>query len=439
MIDSYPRILQVSFADISGGAEKIAWNLFTSYRDLKYQSWLVVGTKRSCDPDVFSIGNGSQRFTQINSRFNKRRYSAYLVESIKNRMGLARKVAYIIGHEFFEYPRTWDILNLTPEPPNILHCHNLHGRYFDLRALPWLSHQIPTILSLHDAWLISGHCAHSFMCERWKTGCGKCPDLSIYPAIFRDATSFNWRRKKKIFSRSRFFISTPSKWLMDKVEQSILAPSCIEKRVIPNGIDLTIFRPRDRLEARAELRLPANAQIVLFAANGIRANIWKDYRTMQDAIGIAAGNIQNSKIYFVALGENAPDERIGAAVIHFVPHQRDPQIVARYFQAADVYIHAAKADTFPNTVLEALACGIPVVATDVGGIPEQVRNGETGFLTPIGDAMAMSAAIQRLLDDPDLRDKMGKAGVDDVRLRFSLELQVSRFLDWYEEILVDLR
>ena len=129
---------------------------------------------------------------------------------------------------------------------------------------------------------------------------------------------------------------------------------------------------------------------------------------------------------FLALGETAPSEDFGTAKLQFIPYQENTRKVAEYYQAADVYVHAAKVDTFPNTVLEALACGTPVVATAVGGIPEQINgyrlpeergvaaelnifgaNEATGILTPPGDAGAMSRAISRLLTDVNLRWRLG--------------------------------
>ena len=290
-------------------------------------------------------------------------------------------------------------------------------------------------MTLHDAWMFSGHCAHSFECERWETGCGQCPDLTIYPAIKRDATAYNWRRKKEIYSLSRLYIATPSQWLMDKVQRSILAPGIVEARVIHNGVDLSIFHPSDGRAVREALGLPTEARIILFAANGIRRNIWKDYKTMRTAIAQVAEQWNGEEILFLALGEDAPPEYIGKAKVQFVPYQKDPATVAKFYQAADVYIHAARADTFPNTILEALACGTPVVATAVGGIPEQVEDGQTGFLTPPGNAEAMATRILQLLEDDNLRYAFSCQAADTARRRFNLNRQVEDYLTWYGEIL----
>jgi hypothetical protein len=83
------------------------------------------------------------------------------------------------GLEDFDHPSTWDLLSLTRGEPSIVHLHNLHGDYFDLRYLPTLSRQVPCVVSMHDAWLLSGHCAHSLDCDRWLRGCGKCPYLTL--------------------------------------------------------------------------------------------------------------------------------------------------------------------------------------------------------------------------------------------------------------------
>jgi glycosyltransferase involved in cell wall biosynthesis len=357
------------------------------------------------------------------------------------------------GYEDFNFPGTWRLLQLS-EPPDVLHCYNLHGDYFDLRALTWLSHQLPVILDLRDAWLLSGHCAHSLDCERWRTGCGQCPDLTIYPAIQRDGTAYNWRRKQEIYAKSRLYVSTPCHWLMQKVEQSMLAPAMVQARIIPTGVDLSIFHPVDKQAVRARLHVPQDAKVFLFTANRIRRNIWKDYQTMRAAIGLVAERLRGREVIFIALGEEAPAERIGEAYLRFIPYQKNAEAVAGYYQAADVYVHAARADTFPRTVLEALACGTPVVATAVGGIPEQVRglgitgceletarlntygvDEATGVLVPAGDVGAMSIGIERFLNDEPLRLRIGENAVKDARRRFDLQRQADSYLEWYKELL----
>jgi glycosyltransferase involved in cell wall biosynthesis len=441
------RILQVSTSDGRGGAEKVAYNLHRAYRARGYPAWLAVGYKQTDDEHVLVIPNDACRGPwarfwarvgrMLNPFVGRVKGAGRLQQWISRGIGRPRRLWTLLqGHEDFDFPGTWRLLDLLPERPDIVHCHNLHGDYFDLRALPWLSRQVPVVLTLHDAWLLSGHCAHSFDCERWKTGCGQCPDLSIYPAVKRDATAYNWRRKRDIYAQSRLYVATPSRWLMRKVEQSILAPAVHEARVIPYGIDLSVFRTAaDRRAVRAALGLPPDAKILLFAANGIRRSLWRDFEMMRAAVARVAERMDGQSVLFLALGDDAPPERIGRATVQFVSYQKDPKVVARYYQVADVYVHAARADTFPNVVLEALACGTPVVATAVGGIPEQVEDGVTGFLVPPGDAEAMAAAVVALLADEALRKRFGENAAQEARKRFDLDRQVNEYIEWYQGII----
>jgi len=432
------HILQVTASD-SGGAARIAWNLHGAYTARGYQSRLVVGYRHTDDPRVINLPHETtgSLWSQTWWRLARRMEPA-------DRAGRwARKLAqpsnwldWYHGVEQMDFPGTWRLLELNGQPPDLVHCHNLHLNYFDLRALPYLSHRVPLILTLHDAWLLSGHCAHSLGCARWKIGCGQCPDLTLYPAIRRDASAYNWQRKCMIYSQSRLYVVTPSRWLMDKVEQSMLAPAAAKWRVIPNGMDLSVFYPADRAMARSELGLPMHRNILLFSANEVRRNPWKDYQTLRAAIARLAGQVERP-VLFVALGEDAPAEQIGRAEVRFIPFVSRQETVVRYYQAADVYLHAARADTFPNTVLEAMACGIPVVATAVGGIPEQIEDGATGYLVPCGDAEVMATRVAILLEDDSLRQDMGLRAVQAARDRFDLSRQVDDYLEWYQDVRSD--
>lgn len=452
------HIFQISTFDMSGGAERVAWNLFRAYRSRGFASKLLVGHKKSTDPDIAAVNQerqprywGKYRWLLYRNLIVSgahipgiRTISTLLRKSISARY----KLEQWLGVENFNFPGTYYLLDSSYGRPDLIHCHNLHGGYFDLRALPWLSRQVPVVMTLHDAWLLSGHCAHSFDCRRWQSGCGHCPDLTIYPAVKRDATAYNWQRKQRIYANSRLYISTPCYWLMQRVQQSILAPAIQEARVIPYGVDLTVFRPADKAVVRSILNIPDNAIVLLFAANGIRRNIWKDYRTMRTAVARIAEQMAGHPVIFLALGDDAPSETIDAAEIRFIPFQRDLASIAHYYQAADLYLHAARADTFPNVILEALACGLPVVATAIGGIPEQVKSlfslsgvvshsvsQATGVLTPAGDAEKMASGVVYLLQNPDILKQLSLNAARDAQQRFDLNVQVETHLLWYHSIL----
>jgi glycosyltransferase involved in cell wall biosynthesis len=438
------RILQISTSDVDGGAEKVALNLFTEYRELGHYSRLAVGYKRSSDSDIWeldhpnsalSIAGIAKRCDEILASWEGRVRGVSRARQLCRELnsGVGSFLCVRAGKENFEFPGSKRLLQTNGF--DIVHAHNLHGNYFDLRILPELSRKNPLALTLHDAWLLSGHCAHSFDCMRWQTGCGRCPDLSIYPPIKRDATAFNWRRKLAIFAASRLYVATPCQWLMRRAEISILAPAILDTRVIPNGVDLSIFRPaKDRNEIRRRLGLSVESLIAVFAAPRLRSNAFKDYKTFAAVVDYVAASWKGGELLFLALGDDGSDRRIGPVQLSFIPYISSAGAFAQYLQAADVYVHCARADTFPNSVIEALACGSPVVASAVGGIPEQVEDNKTGFLVPSEDACNMARRLETLLSDVDLRRKMGAAAAETARLKFDVHRQASTYLRWYESI-----
>ena len=438
-------ILQVNTQDARGGAEQIARMLHHAYRARGHRAFLAVGVKHAqADDGVFGIPY--HRYPTLWQRVCwklrreltphlAQRHAAAVNDVLKTMETLPQQAAAMRGREFMNFPATAHLLELTPARPDMLHCHNLHGHYFDVRTLPRSCQQMPVMLTLHDAWLLSGHCAHSFDCERWKIGCGHCPNLAIYPAIRRDATRANWRRKQAIFRRCRLYVAAPSQWLLHKAAASLLAPAIVESRVIPNGVNLSIFRPAEQAVVRAQLGLPADTTILLFAAHRLRANQFKDYATIQQAMFALQSTSLASRLLLLVMGEDGAEERFGEIALRWIPYQDAPAAVARYYQAADLYLHAAHADTFPNSVIESLACGTPVVATAVGGIPEQIDDQQTGMLVPPGDADAMAAAIAALLAQPSRLQAMRRQASSSAARRFDAERMADAYLTWYQDIL----
>ena len=352
---------------------------------------------------------------------------------------------------------SWRLLPGKEPLPDILHAHNLHGPdrgYFDLRALPSLSARVPFVLSLRDAWTMSGHCAHSFGCDRWQTGCGQCPDLTIYPQIPSDRTAKNWLAKREIYRASRLYVHAISNWLQDRAERSMLADGIRDLRVIHTGIDLSIFKPGSRSAARRRLGLPIDRRVLAFAALQSKDNPFKDVACLRACLTRLGHDSDLGATTLVAVGKESSTERFGSAELVYWPYVTDRNRLADLYRAADIYLHAAKVDSFPRVVLEALACGTPVIATAVGGIPEQIRSlriafgapgvsyqqdSATGVLVRAGDGAAMAEAVRLVSTDEFLKRRLGENAAADAADRFDLETQTDKMIAWYKEVIADFR
>ena len=441
-------VCQVNTQNGDGGAAGICRSLNQEFLHRGLASYMLVGKQKEADASTFLIDHDSYRSAwgrcwmtaakKVSAFSGKIRGAQRFGEQIFPYIADFRRWRdYQQGREDFNFPGTENILQMIPGRPDILHLHNLHGNYFDLRALPDLSKSCTTVLTMHDLWTLTGHCAHPFDCLKWRSGCGECPDLQSPPAAIKDATRHNWERKKSIFAASRLYLAAPSQWVMDKIDNSMVRPAVALSRLIPNGVDTGTFSAGSMAESRAQLGLPINAKIIMFAANGISNSRFRDFKMMREVVRRLSHRMQGEKLLFLAIGEAAPSEIKGAEEIRCVPYVKDASLLAKYYRAADAYIHAALADVFPTVVLEALASGTPVVATAVGGIPEQIVNGSTGFLTPAGDVESMTNAVIKIFTDKPLRCLISDNASEYAKLHFSRQRMINEYLSFYEDAVED--
>ena len=436
------RILYVSSSDRGGGAEKVALELFEMANEAGHEAALAVGQRHDDAPKILSFDNDNYRATW--PRFwrgqHNRQYShgstnlARLSGWIANLGEPRRWLEWHLGYEDYNYPGISHLFDRLPFQPDIVHLHNLHGNYFDLRSLRWITKRYPVVLTLHDDWAFTGHCAYSFDCQRWLAGCGECPDLTTYPSLKRDGTGYNLIRKKEIYADSRLHVAAVSQWLIDRARKSVLGGAMVESKVIPCGVDLDIFKPVDKIQTRRLMNIPDDALVVLFIANRAVTNQYKDYSTLEQSIRIVGSSEQARPLYFIAVGEEAPETVIGSAILRRYGYQRSAEAIAKFYQVADIYIHAARAEAFGLVIAEAMACQLPVVATAVGGIPEVVDDQITGFLVARGDSRMMAEKLTTLLDDPQLRLKLGATGRQKAVLKYDRNRHFSDYLEWYRSI-----
>jgi glycosyltransferase involved in cell wall biosynthesis len=299
---------------------------------------------------------------------------------------------------------------------------------------------VPVVITLHDEWLLTGRCAASWDCERWRAGCGACPDLARPPVADRDATAFNWWRKARIYEKSRLYVIAPSQRILDQACQSMLTPAIADARVIPNGVDLTLFSPGDPALSRNLLPEPARnavrqpqglVMVTVTSAGG--DNPYKDWPCLRRALEMLPWQSADGPLHLIVVGGKVAQEQVGSVSVHHVGYLRHAELVHCY-RAADLFVHATKAETFGLAVVEAMACGLPVVVTDVGATAEVTGGGRAGCLTPVGDASAMARALSRFLTDADLRRSRGEESLRLARERSCREAMADAHLSYYNEI-----
>lgn len=420
------KILNINSSDIGGGAEKVSFDLHNAYKNLGYNSSLVVGQKKSIINNIYSIENDKKQ-KKNPPKLKTLRYLWRLLTFDWPAM------LRWLGFEDIYYPKSHLRKLIQKINPDIIHLHNLHGGYFNLNSLKELNEQYPLIITLHDEWLLTGHCAYTIECENWKTGCGKCPDLIRYPGIRFDRTKINYKLKHSILSNSNFSIVTPSNWLMDKVNLSPLSP--YSKRVIPNGVDQSIFNSNNRSQSKNKLGFNQQEIIILFLANRGKDNPYKDFATIRKSIEILSERISQA-ITFISIGGSESNiEYFKGIKLLEIPFINDPVIISDYYRVSDIFLHATLADNYPLTIIEALSCGTPVIATEIGGIPEQIIDQKTGFLIPPKDSIKLAEKIELLINEPEFLNQMKYNAVEFSKDRFSKEHMVSEYLNYYSEII----
>jgi glycosyltransferase involved in cell wall biosynthesis len=320
---------------------------------------------------------------------------------------------------------------------DILNLHTIHGGFFNYLALPRLTANKPAIFSLHDMWSFTGHCSFSFDCDRWKTGCGKCPYLNIVPPVQRDNTRLEWKLKNWAYSHSNLAVVTPSKWLTERAKESMLKELPIH--YIPHGVDIEVYRPLDREQCRSMLGIPPKKKVLMFSAMNMNRSHSHSFRKGCDLLLEALGGLPESlkaecKLLLIGEGGTPLAQSVGINAID-LGYLSNDHLQAIAYSASDLFLCPTRAETFGLVLLESLACGTPVVSFAVGPIPELVRPGITGYLAEPENAKSFRDGIVAALEDDRLRNEMRQNCRDIAVSEYPLQLQVQRYVKLYHEVL----
>lgn len=407
------RIIHFSTADNEGGSARSAYRIHQGLRQRGHTSHMLVRTKVTNDPDVSTVSGST--------------FGAFLDR-------LAEKITSRLGYQYWYVPSSRRVLRHPwVKKAQIIQLYNTHGGYFSHRILPVLSRMAPIVWRLSDMWPMTPHAAYAYGCECYQKGPDHCRcDLNWYPAIGRNTKKALWQMKERMYAKSQITIVAPSSWTEKLARESLLLSRFPVHR-IPNGVDLSIWYPREKLSARALLQLDPHKKIILFSAHGLDNNPRKGSEFVLEALQRLKGE-KNTLVVLAGHGGSAWAKKSPLPVKN-LGYLADPKTMAMVYSAADFIVLPSVVENLPNTLLEAMACGTPAVAFDAGGMKDAVRHEQTGYLARYQDLSDFIHGIQLLLQDETLRHQLGRAARILVEKEFDQKKEAERFENLYRSLL----
>ena len=368
----------------------------------------------------------------------------YRIES--NRELFVSKVyTKLIGHHGFNNGKEtrrlleWiDSIN-----PDLIHLHNIHNHYINIKLLlEYITkNKIPCVLTMHDCWTFTGHCAYFDYsgCNKWITGCNKCPSLRDYPKTFTplDPSQWNYRNKCNLFTSLNITFTTPSNWLKGLVRQSFLKDKqCV---VINNGVDINVFKPcGDHIKHRHDID---DKTLILAMASGFNKRKGIDYLLQIPDL------LRDNEVLMLVGVTQKQKKQLSTKRCIAIEQTNNVKVLAEYYSAADVFINPTLEDNFPTTNIESLACGTPVITFNTGGSVESVLDDErlttindiiwtsVGAVVPQNNVTSLLIAVREICKDG--KSKFQNACRKKAELKYDKTKQYKKYIDLYKSIIIE--
>jgi glycosyltransferase involved in cell wall biosynthesis len=396
------RIAHFSTFDAFGGAAKATLRLHRAWQAHGAESWLVVRDKTVDDPSIIAA---DQPWLATKGLQLLRNIPGFRPPKTKFTFDQDQERGVSLTRALRQLPEKLDLL--------AIHWTN---RFLTKRAIYQLyqRYRVPLLYILMDQEPVTGGCHYSFGCQGYRNQCGNCP-LLVLPGP-QDLSHRVWRRKQKYLVDLPITFIAVTSWCRDKVlESSLFARHRVE--LIPLALDERTFVPGDQLAARDILGLPREKKVILFGASYLieeRKGIAKLIAALHELkrLWTAQGRALE-ELHLAVIGghgeEIAPQLPLPATMLG---QQNTDADLARTYQAADLFVCPSLEDAGPMMIPEAMLCGTPVVAFEMGGAPDLIRNGSNGQMAALGNVSELANAISSVLTKHDARQLGVQARAD---------------------------
>ena len=390
------RAAIINTMDVKGGAARAAYRLHRGLRGVGVDSTYYVRDQTATDPRIQRfIPDPSPAATAHRTAAKAGLRAAY------DRYAATRSADI----ELFSQERVDGDENVLVQLPRseIVNLHWVAG-FVDYPTFFSPRLRKPVVWTLYDMNPFTGGCHYDQYCGKFRDRCGACPLLGSQDEGDLSRQVFEGKENAlRDWPTEMLHIVTPNRWLAQEARDSALFAR-FGVSVIPNSLETEIFKPTSKAEARARLKLPQDATIVIFVSNHIRL-ARKGFRELVQALSLVP-NIDN--LLLLGVGDSHILTAQAPFRVMLAEHVNDDATMALLYSAADVTALPSRQDNLPNTILESFACGTPVVGFAEGGIPDSVREGETGFLGRAGSVPDLAVAFTAALADRERLQNIGR-------------------------------
>jgi glycosyltransferase involved in cell wall biosynthesis len=411
------KILLLNRDDAEGGAAKGATRLLEGIRSPGVDARLFVQRKMCNSPCV--IGSPATLGKAVG-------FARRTLESLLYKLA-SGKVQGLFSPAFLPDRISSRVSRFAPD---IIHLHWV-ARMMRIETLSRF--KVPIVWTLHDSWPFTGGCFLPLDCTRYRESCGACPVLGS--SREEDLSRRVWRRKKEAWRGLNLTLVAPSRWMAARAQtSSLFRETRIE--VIPNGIDVQLYQPSEQSSARERLSLPQKKRLILFGAKDATQDRNKGFHLLVQSLRALTGGRWRDDIELLVFGSKEPDKpQDHGFKAHYLGWQDDKGLALLY-AAADVFVLPSIQENLPYTVMEAMACGTPCVAFNIGGVSDLIDHRQNGYLAQPFDPEDLARGITYVLEDAGHGNKLAVRARQKVVLEFALEKIADRHMALYREILM---